>query len=198
MKDALAQQLHVPQVQIWGEGEAVGLSWFIDDVDGVRVLSHGGGVKGQVSRLFIVPERNFAAAIVTNWEDGGLLTHPTERWLLRELLGLDAPEPQTVAAKTAVLAEYTGLYKRPFADIALYMDDEQLMMQLHNKQGFPSRNDPPSPNPPPAPLALIETDRLIVTDGVMKNGRVDIIRRKDGSIGWLRDGRLHRKTAVSD
>ncbi len=196
MTDAVAQQLHIPQVQIWGEGEAIGLSWFIDDIDGVRVLSHGGGVKGQISRLFIVPERNFAAAIVTNWEDGGLLTHPTARWLLRELLGLDAPEPQAIEADVTVFKEYVGLYKRPYADIELFMDNNQLMMQLHNKQGFPSRNDPPPPNPPPAPLALLETDRLLVMDGVMKNGRIDIIRRKDGSIGWVRDGRLHHKVNI--
>ncbi len=35
-----------------------------------------------------------------------------------------------------------------------------------------------------------------MTDGAIRNGRVDIIRHEDGSIGWLRDGRLHRKVNI--
>jgi hypothetical protein len=31
----------------------------------------------------------------------------------------------------------------------------------------------------------------------MKNGIIDIIRHEDGTIGWLRAGRLHRK-AIDD
>ena len=198
MEDALAQQLHTPQSKIWGDNEAIGLSWFIDDIDGVRVLSHGGGTKGQVSHLFIVPERNFAAAIVTNWEDGGQLTHPVTRWLLREVLGVNAPEPQAIESDVDVMKTYVGWYKRPYTDINLFMDGEQLMGQFHYKQGFPSKDDAPPPNPPPMPFALAERDRLLITDGPMKNGLADIIRHEDGSIGWLREGRLHCKTAVSN
>lgn len=195
MTDRIARQLHAPQVNIWDDDEMLGLSWFINDVDGARVLSHAGGTKGQVSRLFFVPERNFAAAIVTNSEDGGQLTMATYRWLLREALGLDAPEPKAVPAEPEVLAEYVGRYERPFADIELYMEDGQLMGQVYYKQGFPSKNDPPASNPPPATMGLVEKDRLLIADGPMKNNFADVIRREDGSIGWLRAGRLHRKAA---
>jgi hypothetical protein len=91
-----------------------------------------------------------------------------------------------------------GWYKRPFADNELYIKANQLMGQIHYKQGFPSKDTPPPPNPPPHPLALVEKDRLIITAGTMKNTLVDIIRHGDGSIGWLRAGRLHRKAHRTD
>lgn len=187
------QQMHTPQAAIWGETEAVGLSWFIKDVAGTRILAHGGGTKGQVSYLFVVPERDFAAAIVTNSERGGQLTQAVYRWLLHEYLDIDDPEPQPVEAEEAVLAEFVGRYERPFSDIELVLEDGRLLAQLTIKQGFPDKNDPPPPSPPPMPLALCGPDRLVVTDDPMKNALADVIRGEDGRIGWLRVGRLHRK-----
>jgi len=34
---------------------------------------------------------------------------------------------------------------------------------------------------------------LIVLNGPSKSGKADIIRNADGSIGWLRFGRIHKK-----
>jgi CubicO group peptidase (beta-lactamase class C family) len=192
---ASLRQMHPPQAKIWGETEAVGLRWFIKDVDGTRILAHGGGTKGQVSYLFVAPEREFAAAIVTNSERGGQVTQAVYRWLLREFLGVDDAEPQPVESEESVLAEYVGRYERPFSDIALYMEDGRLLGQVTYKQGFPDKNTPPPPPPPPVPLALCGPDRLVALDGPMKNALADVIRDENGRIGWLRIGRLHRKVA---
>jgi hypothetical protein len=32
-----------------------------------------------------------------------------------------------------------------------------------------------------------------VLDGSLKEAKVDVFRKPDGSIGWLRSGRLHKK-----
>ena len=40
-------------------------------------------------------------------------------------------------------------------------------------------------------LALCEKDRLLVMDGPYKDSKMDILRKADGTIGWLRMGRLH-------
>ena len=50
---------------VWGS-EAWGLSWAIDKVDGVRQISHGGGTKGQITLLALIPERDFAIDVLTN------------------------------------------------------------------------------------------------------------------------------------
>jgi CubicO group peptidase (beta-lactamase class C family) len=64
---ALMQQ---PHFEIGGANQAIGLAWHINDRDGIRVLSHGGGTKGQVSRLVLAPSRNFAFAVFTNGDEG--------------------------------------------------------------------------------------------------------------------------------
>jgi hypothetical protein len=45
-------------------------------------------------------------------------------------------------------------------------------------------------------VALCEEDRLLVLDGPAKDTLGDVIRKPDGSIGWLRfGGRLHVRKA---
>ncbi len=61
------------------------------------------------------------------------------------------------------------------------------------KRGFPSQDAPPPPPPPPAAFALCEEDRLLVVDGPAKGAEVDVIRKADGTIGWLRLGRIYRR-----
>ena len=70
----------------------------------------------------------------------------------------------------------------------------KLVGQVTYKRGFPNEDVPPPPAPPPASVALCATDRLLVLDGPAKDTIGDVIRRPDGSIGWLRfSGRLHER-----
>ena len=185
--------MHAPQASRWGEKQQIGLSWFIDDVGGVRQLSHSGGTVGQVSQLTIVPERGFALATLTNADTGGAITSAVRRWALEHYLGLEDPEPEPSEASEGELAEYVGFYTRPFADIELGILCGRLVGQMIYKRGFPSQDSPPRAPPLPMPLALYERDRLLVTGGSGKGGRADVIRKGDGTIGWLRFGRIHRR-----
>ena len=90
------------------------------------------------------------------------------------------------------LSQYAGAYTRPFADVELGMLNGHLVGQMVFKRGFPSRDVPPPPPPAPSSFALCEKDRLLVTAGPSKGGMVDVIRRSDGTIGWLRMGRIYR------
>ena len=91
------------------------------------------------------------------------------------------------------LAAYCGDYSRPYADIHLGMLGDRLIGQLVFKMGFPDKDSPPEAAPPPFTLGLIEEDRLMILDGGMKSSTVDIIRKADGSIGWLRISRIHKR-----
>jgi hypothetical protein len=77
-------------------------------------------------------------------------------------------------------------------DLELGLLSGRLIGQMVYKAGFPSKDVPPPPPPPPATLDMCEKDRLLVMDGMMKDATGDIIRKADGSIGWLRlGGRIH-------
>ncbi|MCP4540490.1 MAG: beta-lactamase family protein [Chloroflexi bacterium] len=185
-------QMQSPHVTIRGT-ESVGLTWFIENVNGTRLLLHSGGTIGQVSLLTLVPEHDFAIAIFTNADEGGSLTQDVSRWALREYLELEITDPTPVESSVEELAPYVGRYARPFSEIELGILGGKLVAQLTYKQGFPDKDSPLPPPPPPMSLALYEPDHLLVLDGPYKDSRGDIVRKPDGSIGWLRVGRIHKK-----
>jgi hypothetical protein len=191
--------MHSPQVTVW-ENEAWGLGWSVlDEIEGARQVRHGGGTKGQVSSLVLVPERDLAVAVFTNADQGGVITDEVRRWVLKELLGLEAPKPKPMEAKKEELAQYAGRYGGYYTDLELGLLGGKLVGQVTYKRGFPNEDVPPPPAPPPMSVALCAKDRLLVLDGPAKDAMGDVIRNDDGSIGWLRfSGRLHtREEATS-
>src|SRR5215211_265624 len=47
-------------------GDAIGIGWFLRDIDGVRTVGHGGSANGQFAELLTVPERDFAVVSLSN------------------------------------------------------------------------------------------------------------------------------------
>jgi CubicO group peptidase (beta-lactamase class C family) len=184
-------QMQSPQVTTWGD-EAIGLSWGIGKVGEARRLWHGGGTTGQVSLIMLIPEHDVAIAILTNANQGGLVTQDISRGALKEYLGLEVPDPKPIESSEEELAQYVGRYSRPYAEIELGMLGGKLVGQATPKGSFPTKDTPPPPAPPPMSLARCEKDRLLVLDGPVKGFTGDIVRKKDGLIGWLRfGGRIH-------
>jgi hypothetical protein len=188
-----------PQVSVGRPGEAVGLSWFTEDLAGIRLVGHGGATKGQQALLMMAPERQFALAVLTNGESYGQVTLDARRWALRHYLGIEKPGPAITKLAEAELAEYTGLYARPYQDVEVRLTDGRLMALATPKQGFPDESVAPAPALPAFPLEFYGRDLALVTEeGPMKDARAEFIRRADGRIGWLRLGRLHQRVSISE
>jgi CubicO group peptidase (beta-lactamase class C family) len=184
-------RMQSPQVTVWG-GEAWGLSWAIDEIGGVRQISHGGGTNGQITLLALIPERYFAIAVLTNANRGSFVTREVSHWAFKEYLGLEITEPMPIEVSEEDLIPYVGRYSRPFADVELGMLGGRLVGQIKHKGGFPTKDTPPPPDPPPMSVVPCEKDRLLVLDGPNQDSTADVIRKPDGSIGWLRaSGRVH-------
>ncbi len=182
------------QFEIGGGDQAIGLSWFINDRAGVRFISHGGGTKGQVSRLVIAPSRNFAFAIFTNGDEGGNITEDTTRWALKHYLDVAVTDPEPIMTGEENLGEYLGRFSRPYADITFTIENGQLNGQVIYKQGFPNRDVPPSPPPPPATFAFYEADKVIAIDDYFDRTIGVFFRHPNNTIGWFKLGsRLYKK-----
>jgi hypothetical protein len=149
---------------------------------------HGGGTTGQVSLLTLLPEHNFAVAVFTNADRGGFVTDDVTHWALKHYLEVKIPKPEPIETPEEELAAYVGRYRNPFTDIELGMLSGKLVAQVVYKRGFPAQDSPPPPPPPPMSLALCEKDRLLILNGPFKDGTADVVRKPDGSIGWLRVG----------
>jgi CubicO group peptidase (beta-lactamase class C family) len=175
-------------------GEFSGVTWFMRDAGGVRLVRHGGATNGQLSAFVMAPARRFAITVLTNANRGGELNREIVGWALREYLGIDEHPPTPLALTQEQLAEYAGRYSAALDDIALTPNDGALTMQYTPKGGFPEKDSPAPPAPPPMRLALCEGDRAVVLDGPMRDTFGEFLRDPDGTIVWLRfGGRIHAR-----
>ena len=117
----LLDLMKVPTVECAGNalGDAIGISWLLQDVGGVRVVKHGGTMIGQYSDFMTVPERSFAVISMSNAGPGGpLLNHQMCEWAMEHYIGVVAEKPEGVLLDAGDLAQYEGRYET----IAAWMD----------------------------------------------------------------------------
>ncbi len=192
--DTLAE-MQAPLVPASGI-RSFGLSWGVMDIDDHRLISHGGGTKGQVTFLGISPAQHFAMIVLTNGEDGDAITSSAWSEALQLFLDLEMPEAQPIQVSTEKLMEYTGKYDSLAEILDLRLEESVLVLHTYNKGGFPTPNTPPMPNPPAVKAALCGEDRLVVLDEPMKGNRGEFLRSEAGTIEWLRlGGRVHRRVS---
>ena len=184
--------MQTPQANVWKDAHW-GLTWAIDDAHETRLIAHGGGRMGQISQLTCAPEHDFAVAVFTNANEGALVTKEVTRAALKAYLGIEITDPKPMEVEEEDLRQYVGSYTRPFSDVHLGILGGRLIGQIIYKMGFPAKDSPPPPPPPPFSVGLCEEDPLIILDGLSKSNTADIIRNADGSVGWVRFGRIHKK-----
>lgn len=167
---------------------AVGITWMIKALDGVKTVRHSGGTNGQTALFLLVPERRFALTIVTNADRGAELCQEVGAWALRHYCGIAeaAFAPRELSATE--LAPYSGIYRATLSDLAITVADGGLVMQSHPKGGFPQRDTPPGPPPSPTRLDLGPDDTLIALDPPFKGTRGEFLRDENGAIAWVRFG----------
>jgi CubicO group peptidase (beta-lactamase class C family) len=188
---ALMQTPYVPAAN----DEFSGITWFLRDADGVRLVRHGGGTNGQLSVFLMAPARSFAISILTNANRGGELHREITSWALREYLGIDERPPEPLALAEEQLAAYAGRYTAAMDEIALSLGAGTLTMRITPKGGFPMKDSPAPPAPPPMRLALCGADRAVVLDEPLRDTFGEFLRAANGTIAWFRlGGRIHARS----
>ena len=161
--------------------DSIGISWHLRRVGGVRTFSHGGTLGGHILLLEIVPERNFAIAILTNSSAGWRLIQDVEREALRTYLGANYAVNQAIAHRGLVetlpslqpmsrqpdFAPYIGTYTRPNASYAVRADSGKLFVD--NRL-----------------VTFFGPDRVVVLDGPDAGQSMEFIRDAAGRVSWLR------------
>jgi CubicO group peptidase (beta-lactamase class C family) len=176
-----------------------GVGWALERIGDVQIVTHNGGTVGQASVLAIVPERQFAVAVLTNSRpDGELLHYEISTWALAELAGLRQPLPPTHNLPPARLAEYVGRYGVNVAVpggggevqvVEVTADGGGLRVTVFAEDT--SDNALPSelkPSGPVARLAFFRDDAALVTTGDHTSLGVDFVRDSGGRVRWFRWG----------
>lgn len=186
---ASLELMRKPRVSKTGTDDEMGLGWHLRRLSGVMTVAHGGTL-GHILLLELVPERNFAMAILTNHNEGWRLIQDVEREALRTLEGLTLSPTQAIGHRglnetmpdvpllkvQPDAAPFLGTYRRPpSADNVVRLVNGQL--QLDNNV-----------------LSFYAPDRAIVSAGANRGNPIEFVRDPSGSIRWVRYiGRIARK-----
>jgi hypothetical protein len=174
------QQMQTAQAWKQATDDSIGLAWHMRHVGGVRTFSHGGTLSGHILLLEIVPERNFAIAILTNSSTGWRLIQDIEREALRTYLGATYSVNQAIAHRGLVetlpsvqpgrqpdFAPYIGTYTRPNSSYVVRADAGKLYVD--NRL-----------------VTFFGPDHVVILDGPDAGQAMEFVRDSAGHVGWLR------------
>jgi CubicO group peptidase (beta-lactamase class C family) len=172
---------------------AVGVSWFVRTVGGVRLQYHGGVAIGQQGVLMLAPDLGEAVTVQTNSARGGLLHQDVTTWWQRQRLNLRVPEPAYIELDRARYTEYADRYRAELSDAELELADTGMVYRSfsHNRLNV----QPKPPDPPPSRVAFTSDARFTLLDGPLKDTRGEFLRGPDGRVRYMRvGGRVYRRT----
>lgn len=191
LSKASLELLRTPQLRKQSTDDDMGLGWHLRTVGPLRVAAHGGTLGGHVLLLEIVPDRNFAIAILTNANSGWRLIQDVERAALEQWHGARFAPNQAIAHRglvetlpTAVPvqtqpdpAPYVGRYRRPMNAVDVRVEQGRLIVQeLPNSGGAR----------PAMPIAFFGPDRAVVTDGSERGQSIEFVRDASDRVTWVR------------
>lgn len=182
--------MRTPQAHKQGTDDDIGLAWHIRRVGPIHTYGHGGTLGGHILLLELVPERNFAIAILTNANTGWRLIQDVEREALKSYLGATYAPNQAIAhrglvetlptvqplAKQPDPAPYLGTYVRPSNSYVVRAEDGKVIVQDQSNSGSPRDY----------PVAFYGPDRVVVTEGPDSGQSIEFVRDDSGRVNWIR------------
>lgn len=190
LKKGTMKLMQSPQVPAGNAWDAVGISWLLEEVDGVRIVSHGGTTVGQLSAFSMVPSKGIAVTSMTNSTSGRAVNRNVVAWVLEHYAGIKRSLPEAKRVSRDELSPYTGRYIDAFKNTAI--DVEPSGQRLVTKINSLVDDD----SLPPFKLAIIDDDRAVQLDGDLKGMRVEFLRDGRNRVAWMRfGGRLYRRSA---
>jgi CubicO group peptidase (beta-lactamase class C family) len=178
LSEKLLKQMQEPTVDMRGSalGDYVGISWLLRDVDGVRLVGHGGSMNGQYSEFVMVPERSFGVISMTNCgPNGSQLNDEVLKFALQSYLGITDADPEPVLLGDAALADFVGHYATVAVDCYITAVGGQLSIKVEPKPETIAvlREEGASDadlEQPPIVIGMLpgDGDRYVVTEGPAK------------------------------
>jgi CubicO group peptidase (beta-lactamase class C family) len=167
-------------------GDALGICWFLRDMDGVRTIGHGGSGNGQFAELLIAPERGFAVVSLANaGPDGYLFNQAIVHWALEHYLGVAERDPKPLPYDEIRAHEAAGRYEIDAMNLIIAADGTRLTLAVGIKPEIREASDTDMPpDYPPAAIGFLpgDGDEYIITEGGLKGQRGFFTRDTNGAI----------------
>ncbi|MEU4408836.1 serine hydrolase domain-containing protein [Streptosporangium sp. NPDC023963] len=185
----LSRRMREPTVALRASslGDALGIGWFLREVDGVRTAGHGGSANGQFAELLIAPERDFAVVAVSNAgpDEGLAFNRAVVRWALAHYLGAVDRDPEPLPYDGARAREIVGRYENDAMTLTIATDGAGLTIECGIRPEVRAAMDTElPPDLPPAAMGLLpgDTDEYIVTGGGLEGQRGFFTRDAGGAV----------------
>jgi CubicO group peptidase (beta-lactamase class C family) len=184
----LLHQMKEPTVELKGStlGDALGIGWFLRDVDGTRTVGHSGSANGQFAEMLTVPERGFAVVSLANAGPNGIpFNLGVIRWALQTYLGVIDRDPEPLPFDAARAREVVGTYEIDVMTLVITSDETQLKLEVGIKPAIRAASETEMPpDYAPAAIGLLpgDSDEYILTEGGMKGQRGFFTRGESGAI----------------
>ncbi|MEP6764672.1 MAG: serine hydrolase [Gemmatimonadaceae bacterium] len=185
------ERMRTPQAAKQGTDDSIGIAWHLRRMGAVRTAGHGGTLSGHILLLEIVPERNFAIAILTNSDAGWRVIQDVEREALKSYLGATYALNQGIAhrglletlpsvrplVKQPDVMPYVGTYARPSNTVLVRTEGGKMFVQEKSNNGRAGDA---------MPVAFYGVDRVVVTDGPSSGQSIEFVRDANGRVNWVR------------
>ena len=197
-------RMREPTVALRGSnlGDAIGIGWFLRDVDGVRTVGHGGSANGQFAELLTVPERGFAVVSLSNaGPDGIPFNQAVVRWALQTYLEVTDRDPEPLPYDGVRAREVVGSYENDAMTLTIGTDGAGLRLEVRMKPEIRAAADkelPPDHAPFDFGLLPGDADEYIITSGAFKGQRGFFTRDERGAVvGVDLAGRLFNRVPTA-
>jgi CubicO group peptidase (beta-lactamase class C family) len=196
----LMARMRAPTVSLRAStlGDAIGIGWFLRDVDGVRTAGHGGTANGQFAEILTVPGRRFAVVALANaGPDGISFNRAVVRWALETYLGVTQRDPEPLPYDHARVSGLAGAYESDVMTLTISADGTRLRLAAVIKPEIRAAADtqlPPDHAPFDLGLLAGDADEYVITGGAL-NGQRGFFTRGDGGaiLGVDLGGRLYKR-----
>lgn len=164
-----------------------GIAWSVHPIGDLTVVEHGGATNGFMARLVLVPEQNYAIAVLTNGEQGASLHGAVIKRVFEERFGTsDALKRVTLPPEQ--LKRFVGTYRTLLADATISFDGAKLMMERVSHNPFSGE----SHDLGSFALSPLSETVFVIDDGQFEGAIGELLLNEDGSIRFLRmGGRLY-------
>lgn len=191
-------QMREPVAEAPGLPISMGRNWFVQEVDGTRVLSHNGDTLGQHTEFFAIPELGIAFVLMANSSGGAIGMEAVDAFLaaypgLGAFVGkvgigpavLAAPDAPTVVLPRETLDEYAGTYADGGASVKVSVDGDGLTVDSTAVETPGAWGPAIRPGAgTPARVTFTAKDAGVAR-GVL---RLPFVRDDAGTVGWLSSG----------
>jgi CubicO group peptidase (beta-lactamase class C family) len=203
LSEASLRRMQQPTASAEGTalGNHIGIAWLLREAGGLCLVGHDGATNGQHTSLLMVPEREWAIALVANSGPNGVtLMREIQRWALGVYLRVEETEPEPAEVDAIQLEQYVGEYRSIGYVCEVIREGERLSFAARysaevTKQLTETPEEAPEA-PPPFMVGFLPhgADRYVIIDGPSKGRTGCFGRGHDGRVTCLHlYGRLLRR-----